>query len=479
MAKAVKGFLKGVGQGFFGNDFLRDYQHASKIFRGGGYNFLPRPKFLFHVYFNLNTTEIPALKKIFPPGTRDPSDIGILVKTIQLPTYQIKTDTLNQYNRKRLIQTQINYEPCQITFHDDNNDLIRSMWYNYFAYYYKDPSQQYWRNAPTTEGTAGQSGNGADSKMSYNARDIYAPVRTVNDWGYIGESVIDGPAGNNGKPPFFRDITVYGLSNGPDTIDAGALDQGPQRPSTGRNFVAYVLINPLITDWRHDTYDYSQSNQFMEHQMTVRYETVKYYSGKIDGTRPSINVKGFADTARYDTQPSPLSRSGTGASVLGTGGIVDTVGGIVTDLQKGSVAGIIGAVQKAGTLRNTFKGKNLKAIVKEEATSLLKDAIRNELPNQTRAIIGKVDGMVFPKENQTPNSGLSNAQPATPRLEIDGVPAPYTPRPLTEAEITLRRQADEYNATHQERLERAQQHRRTAEFFHLKRMKGPPTGESA
>ena len=99
-------FLKTV----FGNDYLRDYRHASKTFRTNGYENSPRFKFLFHVYFNLNDS-IPALRNgpqaVF--GNNDTSTIGLLVKNIDLPKYQIDTEVLNQYNRKRIIQKKINY----------------------------------------------------------------------------------------------------------------------------------------------------------------------------------------------------------------------------------------------------------------------------------------------------------------------------------------------------------------------------------
>jgi hypothetical protein len=91
-------FLKG----FFGSDYLKDYTHASKTFRANGYQLAPRYKFLFHVYFNLNTVEIPKLKEVF--NRADQEDIGLLVKTVQLPNYDIDVETMNQYNRKRLIQ---------------------------------------------------------------------------------------------------------------------------------------------------------------------------------------------------------------------------------------------------------------------------------------------------------------------------------------------------------------------------------------
>lgn len=348
---------------FFGNDYLKDYTHASKTFRSNGYENAPRLKFLFHVYFNLNTTGIPALRNIFQ-GT-DSSTIGMLVKTIDLPKYQLDVDVLNQYNRKRLVQKRINYQPVRCVFHDDGGDLIRNLWYNYYAYYYKDPNQSY-QGRSSQSGTLGLDANRPNG-FGYNTRDIYAGERAVNDWGYIGEAYQDSPQNPlnpGGKPAFFNDITIYGFNQ--------------------HKFVGYTLINPMITEWSHDTYDYAQGDGVMENTMTIQYETVKYYSGDIGGVRPDTNVTGFANPQYYDQVKSPLGRPGGTASVLGQGGILDTGIGIIQDLQQGSVAGIIGAVQKAGTAYETFKGKDLKAVVNEEANLAVKDVLRNTIPGQVR-----------------------------------------------------------------------------------------------
>jgi hypothetical protein len=341
---------------FFGNDYVRDYTHASKIFRTNGYANSPRFKYLFHVYFNLNTAQLPQLRNIF--STPDVSTIGLLVKTIDLPKYKFDVETLNQYNRKRLIQKKINYDPISVRFHDDGGDLIRTMWYNYYSYYYKDPSQKY-DGVANTNGSIGllqTQNNGFD----YNQRDIYSNQRiaNVNDWGYIGEAYSDGTNSAGGKPAFFKDITIYGF-------DQHAWN-------------SYVLINPMINEWSHDTYDYSQGNGVMENSMTVSYETVKYYSGAI-GSTPNTSVKGFAQNDNYDQQKSPLSRPGGSRSVLGQGGLIDTGLGIIGDLESGSVAGVIGAVQKAGTAYNTFKGQNLKSIVKNEAIGTVQGVLRSTI----------------------------------------------------------------------------------------------------
>jgi hypothetical protein len=353
-------FLKG----FFGADGLKTYDHASKTFQTNGFELAPRQKFLFHVYFTINTQQIPALRGAFPNS--DTAQIGLMVKSAQLPSYTMSVETLNQYNRKRLAQTKIDYNPVQIEFHDDGGDLVRNMWYNYFKYYYKDPSQKY-DNVTNTNGQMAAM-IGTPAGFSYNNRDIYNNSRTVNDWGYIGESYNDGyttlDGTPSGKPPFFRDIRIYGLNQ--------------------RKFAEYILINPMITDWQHDTYDYSAGNGIMSNRMTIKYETVKYYSGAIGGVRPDTNVVGFADPAYYDTVPSALARPGATQTVLGQGGLLDAGIGIIQDLESGGVGGLIGAVQKAGTAYNTFKDVNLRSVVNGDLRRSANNVIRGVLPGVLR-----------------------------------------------------------------------------------------------
>jgi hypothetical protein len=385
-------------QGFIGVDGLKDYSHAAKTFRTNGYEFAPRNKFLFHVFFTINTQQIPKLRTALFAGNQDQSTIGLMVKSAQLPTYSMTVETLNQYNRKRLAQTKIEYNPVQIEFHDDGGDLIRNMWYNYYSYYYKDPSQAY--DSPNNQnGQIAQIQSPAG--FSYNSRDIYENSRTVNDWGYIGESYDEGATSlltgtPSGKPPFFRDIRIYGLYQ--------------------KKWAEYILINPMITDWNHDTYDYSQGAGTMTNRCTIKYETVKYYSGAVGGVRPDTNVVGFADPAYYDTVPSALNRPGSTQSVLGQGGLLDAGIGIIEDLQSGGVAGLIGAAQKATASYYTFKDKNIRSIVNQEVIDTAKNVARTQLPGAVRAAIGTtnptpggpnrgaLDGIFFPTAPRTGNT---------------------------------------------------------------------------
>jgi len=377
----MAGFFDNVLKGFLGSDYLKDYRHASKTFRSAGYGLAPRKKYLFHVYFNVNTTEIPGLTKLF--GARDSSRISVLTKSVQLPNYTFDVETMQQYNRKRNIQTRINYEPVNIDFHDDSSDIVRSLWFAYYNYFYKDPSQAYGGNQSTQStntsaggpfsdmisglipndisgilpgglgglfGGSSGGGGGRGNADDQNRRDIYENDRIGNDWGYMGEGV----GGATNKPQFFKDITVYGFNQ--------------------HSFVSYTLVNPIITDFRHDTYDYSAGGDTMTHGMTIKYESVKYGSGAIGTSQ----VPGFASPEYYDNEPSSLSRPGSTNSFFGQGGLLDAGVGAFEDLSSGN---LLGAAVKGARAVYTYK--------KMESPS---DTFKEEINSETKKAIGGLGG---------------------------------------------------------------------------------------
>jgi hypothetical protein len=124
---------------------------------------------------------------------------------------------------------------------------------------------------------------------------------------------------------FFRDIKIYGF------------DQ--------HTFAEYVLINPIIKSWEHDTYDYYEDGGIMKNRMMIEYETVKYYSGAVGASRADTNVVGFADPNYYDQNHGSIRYPG-GTSTVSTGGSQVEVGvGAIRDLQAGTVASPVGGAQ--------------------------------------------------------------------------------------------------------------------------------------
>jgi len=374
----MAGIFGDVLKGFLGSDYLKDYRHASKTFRSAGFELAPRFKFLFHVHFNLNVTELPGLRNAF--GTQDQSNLSVLVKNITLPNYSLDVDEFNQYNRKRLVHSKINYEPVTVEFHDDGADLVRNLWFKYFSYYYKDPTQPYSAPGVNNQVSTGGINNAPVGQSNYNTRDIYTQNRAGSDWGYSAED----STGSGNKPSFFKDITVYGFNQ--------------------HNFVSYTLINPQITEMRHDQYDYSQGGEPMANTMTIKYETVKYGAGALNG-QTGAPIPGFANPENYDKEPSALSQPGSNSSILGQGGILDGGVGIFEDLSTGDV---LGAAKKAGRIYNIFdKGDVSMENAKEE---VLGAVMREGLPT---VVSGDFSFATPPTSKRTTGSPTSTATPDT------------------------------------------------------------------
>ena len=380
-----------VNQPFPPGGGAADYQHAAKTFLPDNYQLTPRNKFLFYVYFNLNTN-IPAVANLI--SLNKSSSIGLMVKTAQLPSFQLDVATMNQYNRKRLVQTKINYNPCQIVFNDDNSDLIRNMWYQYYQYYYADPQYKY-GNTPNQSGVLGDI-SGVLGGFSYSANDIYSPARIVQKWGLSGQgysnpslqtlatSLLTGPA--SGQEPFFRDITIYGLSQ--------------------KKYAQYTMINPLITEWTHDTYDYSQGSGLMTHTMSIRYENVKYYSGDTGGAQPSESIPGFANPSFYDTIPSDITKPGSNNTVAVQDTIKTSIQGSKQDLQalragQNTLQNVLGAVGQAlipgatNILTGAIGPSGVLALG-VAATAGLNIAAKNATPGSARAVTNNSGGVNFP-----------------------------------------------------------------------------------
>ena len=282
-----------------GRVYLRDYTHAAKNFLPGGQGNAGKVKFTFHTWFQINPSA-------YQPPTGQ--NYGLLVKTIKLPTFNIDVQEMNQYNRKRLIQSKIKYQPIEITFHDDNMSQVTAMWDAYYRYNYADA----WNPIVAPFSTA-------PAIKDYNRRNIYDPsISGDTEYGYRGDARSEGGNRADGgeKIPFFNNITVYGMWAG--------------------QFIAYTLINPIITSYDHDTYDYADGGGTMQNRMTINYETVVYNTGAIGDIGPDSEgsdlVTGFAGPDSYDRRESPLEQGGSNPldilkrmENLGQGSILDDI----------------------------------------------------------------------------------------------------------------------------------------------------------
>ena len=297
-------------------DQIKDFAHASRLFIDNNYELQPRFSNLFHVVFNLT----PQAARLF--DNIDKLEINMLVKTIDLPTFNIDTQTHNQYNRQVHSQHKLNYNPVTVTFHDDQKDLIRSFLHTYANFFYNDSKYDL------------GSGN-------YNTDDRYGGYRG-NDYGL-----------SDGNQRFFKDIRVYTMLQ--------------------KRFAEYTLVNPMITAFGHDSHSYANTS-VMQHSMSIQYETVKYATGFVN----NINPKGFTDI-HYDTSPSPLGVFGGGTtnSVFFQGGLVDAANSVATDLFNGN---ILGAIIKGGVIFNNTKDADLGRVLEKDLERVVGGVLRGNNP---------------------------------------------------------------------------------------------------
>jgi len=226
---------------------LRDFQHASRTFVSDQFRLAPKFDFQFHVAFNINQA---ALKTI-DLSQRHRNEINMLVKKISLPKFTMATEQVNQYNRKKQIQTQHKFEDINVTFHDDNMSLINQLWQNYYSYYYADS---------TSAKSAGAYNRNATKNSNF--------IKTAYG--------LD----NGSTAPFFNYITIYQMAR--------------------HEYVSYKLYNPIIKSFDHKELGYA-SKEVHEFTMGIAYEAVSYEMGTVS----SETVEGFG-LEHYDLTPSPL-----------------------------------------------------------------------------------------------------------------------------------------------------------------------------
>lgn len=303
---------------------LKDFAHASRLYADDVFALAPKAGWLYYVVFDIEPSAITDEKWA---NQQRISEVGMLVKSCDLPKFTIQTETMNQYNRKTVVQKQINYNPCNITMHDDQSNVVHNMWLNYYRYYFADST---WGGTGPI-GTARDNTPGAYQSNKYlPANDLFNPV----NYGMNSKLVV---------APFFRSITIYQLNR--------------------KIFTSYQLVNPMITQWEHDKLDQTSGNKMAESKMNVAYEAVFYGVGQVKKDTPT----GFA-MFHYDTSPSPLSIAGGGNnSIFGPGGIIPgalevfgDVSGMMSPDSQVSPLGVLGTVIKGANLV-----KNIKGVTKE------------------------------------------------------------------------------------------------------------------
>ena len=314
---SINNFLQGFQDGLPG---MKDFRHASRLYIDDNYKLMPKQKFLFHVVFNTDET---LFYGGFNPNER--LELNMLVKSCDLPKYNMSVEEKTQYNKKMYAATRIAYEPVNITFHDDHADTVNAFWKKYYEYHIADSVSM---NVGTT--------------ISSTKDDYYDGIDKKN----ITKFGMDTPAQK--KKPYLKGIDIFVLHK--------------------QRFTSMTLVNPVIGSFSHDNLDQADGAGILSNTMQILYETVIYGSGAVN----KGDVPGFA-TIHYDKEPSPLTVLGGGTnSIFGPGGIIDGIGSVIGDI-RGNRVGLGTILKSINTYNNAKKIK--KSDVKEELKGIAKEGV--------------------------------------------------------------------------------------------------------
>ena len=116
----------------FGETYFRNWRNADRFNPGVT---PPRQKFQGFAEFHFN----PNIAGVLNDSSILRTQLSTLVQTVKIPEITFQTAVKRQYNHRRIVQTGVDYGPCNITVIDTVANEWLTMFMKYFAFQYNDP----------------------------------------------------------------------------------------------------------------------------------------------------------------------------------------------------------------------------------------------------------------------------------------------------------------------------------------------------
>jgi hypothetical protein len=229
------------------NFYLRDFRlpHKAELQN-------VRQKFQGIVRFVINRALIDTDWWLTPSPTK--ADISSLVRTASLPDAKFKTEVKNQYNRKKIVTTGIDFNPVTIKVLDTAYNQWLSVIMRYYSY-----------NFMNGRGFSPSDDRDLKYYIASNAENINSAFKS--------ESFNSNRAGYNinTNPYFFEriDYILYAYKKG----------------------VQYSLFNPVMTSFGTGDIDYS-SNEPLEFDLSFEYESFTVHD-VVNFNLSNVDLSGF------------------------------------------------------------------------------------------------------------------------------------------------------------------------------------------
>jgi len=287
--------------------YEKDTRHAVYNFSQDGrtlYRNQPRQPWEFYVQFNLNNDPNGIAKQFIDQYFTTPEldHLSPLVKSIDMPSMKIETQSLNQYNRKRLSQTKIVFEPVKVVFHDVCDGKTLKFWEMYYTYYFRDGIEPN-ANSPTPPPAPNQ-----PPLSNYPAP--LSSGSSPNQLTGINSTSTTTPVSFNGSKAITNNIVTNTLSN--HNFGFNFLDASGNWPAKwnkarylintielyqvhGGRYNMVTLVNPKISAFTHDVLNYAASDKVLEITFTFEYEYAFYNTDNLPIYDNSIGQNAQAD----------------------------------------------------------------------------------------------------------------------------------------------------------------------------------------
>jgi hypothetical protein len=269
---------------------LQDSRLATNTFGLDGlyYYSAPKPKYLFFVRFvRVGASSTTSVSNLVPSVAQDMTsgqdmahNLGFIVKTVDQPKVSLETETVNQYNKKRIIQKRVEYQPINIKFHDTVDNRVYQMFQSYFKHYYGDPNSR--------------------NTLDWSQDQISGQFKSNGTgWGFIASNMVGSLA------DYFNTLEVY-------QVFASYYNR-------------YDLINPKITVFDPDEHDFAGTSTH-EISMTIAYEGINYVANSTSTLQNSnlVATMGLDKSDFYEPEAAyPV------AAMFGQDGFIDDSSGLL------------------------------------------------------------------------------------------------------------------------------------------------------
>jgi len=263
--------------------YLHDYKNAKRFTPA---NTPVRQKFNGYVNFTFNS----EVDVDFLNDAEFRNTLSSLVKTAQFPTAEFQTDVKNQYNRKRITVSGVEFKPISITAYDTVDSMWVVLLMKMYSHLFQNPLNKYSVNG----------GNVSPKNIDYDV---------------VPKSVASGGAESTGSSfnrPFDSNRSGLNLRPGNQRNFISHMDVVQYH---GQKATKFTLFNPMITSFEIEAIDHADSQPSLI-TMNIDYENFTMHP-KVNDWISEDELKRFSDFNKGEWQ---LAQNGNANAANTPGG---------------------------------------------------------------------------------------------------------------------------------------------------------------